>query len=95
MTRRSEAASVSVHVLSKQGNLGHVKGSAHKHSPSLRAHTLNTIQPISYQTTILQLHENGFKTTVATSLRSYFTGNGMMDDASYWSFLTHNTLVIN
>ncbi|KAL1248583.1 hypothetical protein QQF64_021901 [Cirrhinus molitorella] len=33
MTQRSEAASVSVHVLSKQGNLGHVKGSAHKHSP--------------------------------------------------------------
>lgn len=34
MAQRSEAASVSVHVLSKQGNLGHVKGSAHKHSPS-------------------------------------------------------------
>ncbi len=33
MTQHSEAASVSVHVLSKQGNLGHVKGSAHKHSP--------------------------------------------------------------
>lgn len=33
MTQRSEAASVSVYVLSKQGNLGHVKGSAHKHSP--------------------------------------------------------------
>lgn len=33
MTQRSEAASVSVHVLSKQGNLGHVKGSAINTAP--------------------------------------------------------------
>jgi len=47
MTQRSEAASVSVHVLSKQGNLGHVKGSA-----------INTVPPLPLSAQFIQSNTN-------------------------------------